>query len=151
MARQWAGAFSFRNLFLIALASLMFLFALSLFGVFEWGLIFASWAGQTQSDTAKTASGFTGSFFSGVLATAVATPCTGPFLGSVVGFALTVPAYQALLIFTSLGLGMCFPYLLLAAFPALLRFIPKPGAWMETFKQLMGFVLLASVVWLMWF
>ncbi len=137
-------------IFVVALASLMFLFALSLFGVFEWGLIFASWAGQTQSDTAKTASGFTGSFFSGVLATAVATPCTGPFLGSVVGFALTVPAYQALLIFTSLGLGMCFPYLLLAAFPALLRFIPKPGAWMETFKQLMGFVLLASVVWLMW-
>lgn len=137
-------------IFVVILASIMFVFALSLFGVFEWGLIFASWAGQTQSDVAQKSSSFTGSFFSGVLATAVATPCTGPFLGSVVGFALTVPAYQAMLIFTSLGLGMCFPYLLLAAFPALLRFIPKPGAWMETFKQLMGFVLLASVVWLMW-
>jgi thiol:disulfide interchange protein DsbD len=137
-------------IFVVALASLMFIFALSLFGVFEWGLIFASWAGQTQADKAQKSSGFTGSFFSGVLATAVATPCTGPFLGSAVGFALTLPAYQALFIFTSLGLGMCFPYLLLAAFPALLRFIPKPGAWMETFKQLMGFVLLASVLWLMW-
>ncbi len=83
-----------------------------------------------------------GSFFSGVLATAVATPCTGPFLGSAVGFAVTLPAWQALLIFTSLGLGMCFPYLLLAAFPSYLRFMPRPGPWMETFKQLMGFFLL---------
>lgn len=137
-------------IFVVVLAALMFVFALSLFGIFEWGLIFASWAGQTQAEKAQKTSGMAGSFFSGVLATAVATPCTGPFLGSAVGFALTLPAYQALLIFTSLGLGMCFPYLILAGFPRLLRFMPKPGAWMETFKQLMGFVLLASVVWLMW-
>lgn len=138
-------------IFVVILASLLFVFALSLFGVFEWGLIFASWAGQTQVETAQKSSGsFASSFFSGVLATAVATPCTGPFLGSAVGFALTLPAWQALLIFTSLGLGMCFPYLLLAAFPSFLKFIPKPGAWMETFKQLMGFVLLATVLWLMW-
>lgn len=137
-------------IFVVILATLLFVFALSLFGIFEWGLIFASWAGQKQSDSAQKSSSFAGSFFSGVLATAVATPCTGPFLGTVVGFALAVPIYQALSIFTFMGLGMCFPYLLLAAFPSLLRFIPRPGAWMETFKQLTGFVLLATVVWLIW-
>lgn len=137
-------------LFVVILASLLFIFALSLFGVFEWGMFFASWAGQTQAETTQKSSGYTGSFLSGVLATAVATPCTGPFLGSAVGFAVTLPIFQSLLIFTSLGLGMCFPYLLLAAFPSYLRFMPKPGAWMETFKQLMGFLLLATVLWLMW-
>lgn len=137
-------------LFVVILASLLFIFALSLFGVFEWGMFFASWAGQTQADTTQKSSGYTGSFLSGVLATAVATPCTGPFLGSAVGFAVTLPIFQSLLIFTSLGLGMCFPYLLLAAFPSFLRFMPKPGAWMETFKQLMAFLLLATVLWLMW-
>jgi thiol:disulfide interchange protein len=137
-------------LFVVILASILFIFALSLFGLFEWGMFFASWAGQAQAEKAQKSSGFTGSFFSGVLATAVATPCTGPFLGSAVGFAVTLPVFQSLMIFTSLGLGMCFPYLLLAAFPAYLRFMPKPGAWMETFKQLMGFLLLATVLWLLW-
>lgn len=137
-------------LFVVVLASVLFIFALSLFGLFEWGMFFASWAGQTQAETSQKSSGYTGSFFSGVLATAVATPCTGPFLGSAVGFAVTLPVFQSLLIFTSLGFGMSFPYLLLAAFPSFLRFMPKPGAWMETFKQLMGFLLLATVLWLMW-
>lgn len=137
-------------LFVVILASLLFIFALNLFGVFEWGMFFASWAGQTQATTAQNSPGYIGSFLNGVLATAVATPCTGPFLGSAVGFAVTLPLFQSLSIFTSLGLGMCFPYLLLAAFPSYLRFMPKPGAWMETFKQLMGFLLLATVLWLMW-
>lgn len=137
-------------LFVIILASILFIFALSLFGMFEWGMFFASWAGQTQAEKATQSSGFTGSFLSGVLATAVATPCTGPFLGSAVGFAVTLPVFQSLLIFTVLGLGMCFPYLLLAAFPSFLRFMPKPGAWMETFKELMGFLLIATVLWLLW-
>lgn len=137
-------------LFVVILASLLFLFSLSLFGVFEWGLIFASWAGQTASDTTQKSFGFTGSFFSGVLATAVATPCTGPFLGSVVGFAVALPWFLSLLIFTVLGAGMSFPYLLLAAFPSWLRFMPKPGSWMETVKQFMGFLLLATTLWLIW-
>lgn len=136
--------------FVIILASILFIFSLSLFGVFEWGVGIASWAGQTESDTAQQSSSYLSSFLSGVLATAVATPCTGPFLGSAVGFAVTLPVFQALLIFTALGMGMCFPYLLLASFPAWLRFIPKPGAWMETFKQLTGFLLLATVLWLLW-
>lgn len=137
-------------LFVVILASLLFIFALSLFGVFEWGMFLASWAGQTQAEKGQKVSGYSGSFFNGVLATAVATPCTGPFLGSAVGFAVTLPIFQSLLIFTSLGLGMAFPYLLLAAFPAYLRFMPKPGAWMETFKHLMGFLLLTTVLWLAW-
>lgn len=137
-------------IFVVILASVLFIFALSLFGLFEWGMFFASWAGQTQAEKATQWSGYMGSFLSGVLATAVATPCTGPFLGSAVGFAVTLPVFQSLLIFTFLGLGMCFPYLLLASFPAFLRFMPKPGPWMETFKELMGFVLLITVLWLMW-
>lgn len=137
-------------IFVCVLATFLFIFSLSLFGVFEWGMIFASWAGQTQADAAKKKSGYFGSFFNGVLATAVATPCTGPFLGSAVGFAVTLPVWQSLLVFSSLGLGMAFPYLILAAFPACLRFVPKPGAWMETFKHLMGFLLLATVLWLLW-
>lgn len=137
-------------LFVATLATVLFVFSLSLFGVFEWGMMFASWAGQTEVDAKQKSSGNASSFFSGVLATAVATPCTGPFLGSAIGFAVTLPAFPALLIFTSLGLGMCFPYLLLAAFPSFLRFMPKPGAWMETFKQMMGFMLLATVLWLLW-
>lgn len=138
-------------LFVIVLATLLFLFSLSLFGVFELGLSVSSWAGQTETETNKqSSSGFVSSFFSGVLATAVATPCTGPFLGSAVGFAVTLPFFQALLIFTSLALGMSAPYLILAAYPSLLRFLPKPGKWMETFKELMGFVLLTTVLWLLW-
>lgn len=136
-------------LFVVILASLLFVFALSLFGVFEWGLFVSSWAGQTQVETSRK-SGYMASFLGGVMATAVATPCTGPFLGSAVGFAVTLPIFQSLLIFTSLGLGMSSPYLILAAFPGFLRFMPKPGAWMEIFKQLMGFLLLATVLWLLW-
>lgn len=137
-------------IFVVILASLLFIFSLSLFNVFEWGLGVAAWAGQTEVETKQKSSGYVGSFCSGILATAVATPCTGPFLGSAVGFAVTLPIWQAMSIFTFLALGMCFPYLLLSAFPACLRFMPKPGAWMETFKQLMGFLLLTTVLWLAW-
>lgn len=134
-------------LFVGILAAIILVFGLSLFGVFEIGTGFASLAGQAST---KTETGLTGSFFSGILATAVATPCTGPFLGTAVGFAVTLPTYQAMLIFTSLGLGMASPYLLLGAFPQFLRFMPKPGNWMITFKEIMGFVMLATVLWLIW-
>jgi thiol:disulfide interchange protein DsbD len=134
-------------LFVGALAAVLFLFGLSLFGVFEMGTSLASKASQAQGGKKE---GLFASFFSGILATAVATPCTGPFLGSAVGFAVTQPPFQSMMIFTSLGLGMAAPYLLLAGFPKLLKFMPKPGAWMETFKELMGFLMLASVLWLVW-
>lgn len=135
-------------IFVAILAAILLIFSLSLFGVFEMGVKMGSLAGQLQHQGAN--KGMVGSFSSGVLATLIATPCTGPFLGTAVGFAMTLPYYFSLLIFTSLGLGMAFPYLLLSAYPKLMRFLPKPGAWMETFKQLMGFMMLASVLWLVW-
>lgn len=136
-------------LFVAILAAFLFVFGLSLFGVFELGTSLMTAAGEAQHKSHQR-SQLVSSFVSGILATAVATPCTGPFLGSAVGFAFTLPAYQAMLIFTALGLGMSFPYLALAAFPVLLRFLPKPGPWMVTFKELMGFLMMASVVWLVW-
>jgi thiol:disulfide interchange protein len=136
-------------LFVAILAAFLFIFGLSLFGVFELGTSLMSAAGNMQQKTNQR-NQLLSSFFSGILATAVATPCTGPFLGSAVGFAVTLPSWQAMLIFTSLGLGMSFPYLLLGAFPGLLRLMPKPGPWMVTFKELMGFLMMASVIWLIW-
>lgn len=134
-------------IFVGILAAVLFIFSLSLFGLFELGTKMGSMAGQMQSHGKE---GLKASFLSGVLATVIATPCTGPFLGTAIGFAMTLPYYLSLMIFTSLGLGMAFPYLLLSAFPELMRFLPKPGNWMVVFKQLMGFLMLASVLWLVW-
>lgn len=133
-------------LFVGALAAFLMIFSISMFGVFEAGSFLSNAAGQVKGKS----EGLGGSFLSGILATLVATPCTGPFLGSAVGFAVTLSAPLAMLIFTMMGLGMAFPYLLLSAYPSLMRFLPKPGPWMETFKQVMGFVMLASVLWLVW-
>jgi thiol:disulfide interchange protein/DsbC/DsbD-like thiol-disulfide interchange protein len=125
------------------LASLFFLIALNLFGVFEVGV-------SLTRVSAKSGEGAGASFSSGLLATIVATPCTAPFMGSALGFALTQSAPAALAIFTSLGAGMALPFVALAASPRLLRFLPRPGAWMETMKQALGFLLAATVVWLAW-
>jgi thiol:disulfide interchange protein len=131
--------------FVAGLAVLFFGIGLNLFGVFEVG------ASLTRAGGAAAGrSGLTASFLDGALATIVATPCTAPFMGSALGFALAQPAYVALLIFTALGLGMATPYLVLSMAPALLRFVPKPGAWMESFKQLMGFLMMGTVVALCW-
>ncbi len=131
--------------FVVFLACLFFAIALNLFGVFEIGQGLTA-AGQATAGK----SGLAGSFWSGALATVVATPCTAPFMGSALGFTLGQPAWVSLTVFTSLGLGMASPYLLLSLFPALVRFVPKPGAWMETFKQVMGFPIMATVVYLVW-
>lgn len=135
-------------IFVSILSAILLVFSLSQFGIFEMGTSMTSWAGQTQ--TTHRNKGLFGSFLGGVLATAVATPCTGPFLGTAVGFAVTLPTLLALLMFTSLGLGMAAPYLVLTAYPRLLRFMPKPGAWMVTFKEIVGFFMLATVLWLLW-
>ncbi|MFV0340963.1 MAG: protein-disulfide reductase DsbD family protein, partial [Parachlamydiaceae bacterium] len=135
-------------IFVALLAFLFVLLALSLFGVFEMGTSIAAMAGDASQG--KTGSKSSSSFWSGVFATAVATPCTGPFMGTALGYALTQPPLIALLVFTALGLGMSLPYLLLGLNPGLLRFVPKPGDWMEAFKQMMGFLMLATVVWLLW-
>lgn len=135
-------------LFIVLLAFLFVLLALSLFGVFEFGTSIAAMAGDASQSKKQSKSA--SSFWSGVFATAVATPCTGPFMGTALGYALTQPSWVALLVFTALGLGMSLPYLLLGLNPSLMRYIPKPGAWMEGFKQLMGFLMLATVLWLLW-
>lgn len=130
---------------LIVLCLLFFTLALNLFGVFELGLSLTS-SGGSLADR----QGWSGSFFSGFLATVIATPCTAPFMGVALGYALTQPAYVSMIVFTSLALGMAFPYLLLSRFPSMLKILPRPGAWMETMKQIMGFFLLATVIWLYW-
>lgn len=137
-------------LFVAILAALMLIFGLSLFGVFEMGAAFASRAGQAQVSATQGKNQLISSFFSGCLATAVATPCTGPFLGTAIGYAVTLSPFYCMVIFTFLGLGMAFPYLLLVLFPSLMRWLPKPGPWMESFKQFMGFLMLATVLWLLW-
>ncbi len=131
--------------FIILLTILLFLFGLSMFGVFEIGTSLTAVGQSSSNDT-----GFVGSFSSGILATVVATPCTAPFMGSALGFALSQPTVLALLIFAMLGLGMALPYLLLTTVPALVKYVPRPGAWMESFKQFMGFLLMATVLWLLW-
>lgn len=128
-----------------SLAVLFLLIGLNLFGVFEVG------ENLTQlSNVANTKHGFAHSFWSGVLTTLAATPCTAPFMGSAVGFALSAPTAVAVLVFTSLGLGVAAPYMTLTMFPALLKLLPRPGAWMITFKQLLAFPMLLAVVWLVW-
>jgi len=131
--------------FVGALTCLFFLIGLNLFGVFEVGLSLTRAGNLGVGQT-----GLWSSFSGGALTTIVATPCTAPFMGSALGFGLSQPAHVALAIFTALGLGMAAPYLLLSFQPALLRFLPRPGAWMESFKQLMGFFMMGTVVVLAW-
>ena len=128
-----------------ALILLMLAFALSLNGVFEFGMSAIGMGGELQRK-----SGISGSFFSGVLATVVATPCSAPFLAPALGAALALAPWQAMLLFTFIALGLSTPYLLLSAFPGILKVLPKPGAWMETFKQFMAFPLYGTVAYLLW-
>jgi thiol:disulfide interchange protein len=132
-------------IFVGVLAYLLFALGLSLSGAVHLG---TGLMGFGQSLTRS--GGLDGSFFTGVLATVVATPCTAPFMGTALGFALTQPAAVSLLVFALLGLGLALPFLLLGFIPQLARMLPRPGAWMETFKQLMAFPLYLSAVWLVW-
>jgi thiol:disulfide interchange protein/DsbC/DsbD-like thiol-disulfide interchange protein len=144
---QVTWAFQFQNpWFNLAIATIVFVFALNLFGVFELTL-----PGRATNALAGAAStdGYGGSFFQGVFATLLATPCTGPFLGSSLGFAFSQPAPITLLLFASMAAGMALPYLALSLQPGWVRFLPKPGAWMERLKQFMGFPLLAALIWLL--
>jgi thiol:disulfide interchange protein DsbD len=129
----------------VLLAVLFFVLALNLSGVFEWGAF-----AQSLTSNLSAKGRYADAFLSGVLASVVATPCTAPFMGAAVGFTLTQDAASALLVFFVLGLGMALPVLALSMFPRLLRALPKPGAWMETFKQVLAFPLYATVAWLAW-
>ncbi len=152
--QQVGWGFQFQEpVFVIAMSALVFAFGLSLFGVFEIRLPGAAVAGvssviaQQEQDKGK---GYASSFAEGVFATILATPCTAPFLGSALGFAFVQPTGIILLIFAAVAFGMALPYLLLTARPAWQRFLPKPGAWMETAKQFMGFLMMATLLWLLY-
>jgi thiol:disulfide interchange protein DsbD len=131
--------------FVYALAVVMLVFAMNMSGVFEFGLRATAVGGELQSK-----SGYSGSFFTGVLATVVATPCSAPFLAPALGAALAVSTVESFAIFTAIGVGLSLPYLLLSIFPQAVKVLPRPGAWMETFKQFMAFPLYATVVYLVW-
>ena len=138
--------FQLQNPWLVAgLAWLFTVIALNLFGLFEMRL----WLPQ-RALAMRVKNPQVDAFLSGVLATAVASPCTAPFMGASLGLAIALPTAQAMAVFLSVGLGMASPYLLASWVPAVANRLPRPGAWMVTFKQLMGFPMLATVVWLLW-
>ncbi|MSU46299.1 MAG: hypothetical protein EXS42_04040 [Lacunisphaera sp.] len=131
--------------FVFGMAVFMLIFALNLSGLFEIGLAATGAGGRLQMKE-----GFVGSFFTGALATLVATPCSAPFLAPALGAALSLPALSSFMVFTAIAFGLALPYLLLSIFPAAIKLLPQPGAWMETFKQFMAFPLYATVGWLLW-
>ena len=127
------------------LAALFTLIALNLAGVFEFGHFLPSSVASLQARHPVA-----DSFLTGVLAVAVASPCTAPFMGASLGLTATLPAPQALAVFAALGLGLALPFLAASFIPAVARALPRPGAWMDTFRKLMAFPMLATVVWLVW-
>ncbi len=141
----WGEQFTF-TWFKVALTGLVFAMALSFLGV--WEIPIPGFAGSGTVGQLQSREGALGAFFKGVFTTILATPCTGPFLGAVFGFTLDKPPYVAYAVFGTVGLGMALPYLALGAFPELIRFLPRPGKWMETLKELMAFLLLGTVVYL---
>ena len=145
--REVTWAFQFQNpWFNVVIGSVVFVFALNLFGVFE---VVLPGRASTALEAASSFSGLTGSFFQGVFATLLATPCTAPFLGAALGFAFSQSAGVIVAMFAAVAGGMGAPYLLLSARPGWMKFLPRPGAWMERLKQLMGFPLLATLVWIL--
>jgi thiol:disulfide interchange protein DsbD len=143
---QIGWGFQFQSpAFVLIAAYLMFAVGLSLSGVFSIG---ASVAGVGSSLAERP--GYSGSFFSGMLATIVATPCTAPFMGGALGYALTQPPAKLMAVFLSLGLGLALPYLLLSHWPLLQRWLPRPGLWMERVKQVLAFPMYGAGVWLIW-
>ncbi len=142
---NWGFQFQHPHIF-VGLIALVFMFGLNLLGVFEITL-----SGGTASKLSELSSreGYGGAFFHGLFTTLLGTSCTAPFLGAALGAAFAAPTYVVYLIFTAIAAGMSLPYFLLTAKPAWMRFLPKPGTWMERLKQLVGFVMLAVVVWLL--
>jgi thiol:disulfide interchange protein len=140
----WGEQFQSQT-FLVVMLGIVFAFSLSMFGVFELGV--PSGVGALAGGPPR--EGLGDAFFKGMLATVLATPCSGPFLGSTLTWTLSQPPTTVFTVFLSLGLGMAFPYVVLTANPKLLKLVPKPGPWMDTFKHSMGFVLLLTVVYLM--
>jgi thiol:disulfide interchange protein DsbD len=146
--RQAGWGLQFSNpLFVLGMTVLVTLVALNLFGVFEVTL--GSSIIGTAGNVAASRQGAAGAFFNGVFATILATPCTAPFLAPALGFAFSQPPALIVLIFLTVGLGLASPYVVLSWHPAWLKFLPKPGAWMEKFKIAMGFPMLVTALWLL--
>ena len=138
--------FQFQSpVFLALMAGLLFFLGLSLAGQFEIGLTLTSAGGSLAAKQ-----GYTGSFFTGVLAVVVATPCTAPFMGAAVGYALAQPAGVTFAVFTALALGLAAPYVALTLQPAWTRLLPRPGAWMEVLRQAISVPIFVTVIWLAW-
>jgi thiol:disulfide interchange protein DsbD len=128
-----------------ALAVLFTLIALNLSGVFAFGAMLPSSVASLEARHPVA-----NAFLTGVLAVAIASPCTAPFMGASLGLAIALPPAQAVAIFIALGIGMALPYLVVSWVPAVGRWLPRPGAWMETFRRLMAFPMFATVAWLVW-
>ena len=133
-------------MFIALLAYVIFILALSLSGFFEFGGSFQNIGNKLVTNS----TGWTSSFFTGVLATVVATPCTAPFMGVAIAYALSQTILIALIIFIVMGLGLALPFLLISFIPSISQFLPKPGKWMESLKQFLAFPLYITVVWLLW-
>jgi thiol:disulfide interchange protein DsbD len=145
---QVGWGFQLQSPFFVALMAMLFFgIGLNLLGVFEVGGQLMSWGGRAERSASG---GLGGSFWSGVLATVVATPCTAPLMGAALGFALTLPVMSALAVFTALGLGMAAPYVLLSMAPRFVKRLPEPGTWMETLRQVLAFPMFATTIWLVW-
>jgi thiol:disulfide interchange protein len=142
---SWGQQFT-STTFTIVMVAIVFVMALSFLGI--WELPIPGFVNSGTANQLAAREGAVGAFAKGVLATVLSTPCSGPFLGPVFGFLLKQPPLVTFIVFGAMGLGMAAPYLLIGAFPRLIRFLPKPGAWMETFKHMMGFVLLGTIVFL---
>ena len=144
--RQLGWGFQFQSPgFVAVMALLLFFLGLSLAGMFEIGLTVTNTGSSLASRH-----GYAGSFFTGVLAMVVATPCTAPFMGAAIGFALAQNAAVAFAVFTALALGLAAPYLLLTFHPVWMRYLPRPGAWMEVLKQATSVFIFGTVIWLVW-
>jgi thiol:disulfide interchange protein DsbD len=138
--------FQFQSpVFLALMAELLFFLGLSLAGQFEIGLTLTSAGGSLAQRE-----GYTGSFFTGVLAVVVATPCTAPFMGAAIGYALSAQPAVTFAVFTALALGLAAPYVALTLQPAWTRILPRPGAWMEVLRQAISVPIFATVIWLAW-
>lgn len=139
-------AFWFENPWVnFCLLGLMLAMGLSMFGVFEIGV-----KATTMGNDLQHQKGYAGSFWSGALATVISTPCSAPFLGQAIGAAMLQPPLGIVLCLTMMGLGMSLPYIILGAFPVLTKYLPKPGAWMESFKQSMSFLMFGTAAYFLW-
>lgn len=147
---QVGWGFQFQEpLFVIAMSTIVFAFGLSLFGVYDINVPLLFSLASTTPTATNERKGYGASFTEGVFATILATPCTAPFLGSAMGFAFSQSATVILLLFACVALGMALPYLILTMKPNWMRFLPKPGEWMITAKHIMGFLMMATLVWLL--